>query len=600
MNQNVTEQPQAISPEYTWDLTEYYTDDQAFQAAVEHLGTIEIPNWRDSVQAIDGPDALLAALQSFDAIYDNLDRTYNYAQSKADLDATDATATAQVNSVVNLNIELGVAQSTLENKALALGSDFWNDAILAEGFAPYRYKLAKLREDAAHVLSDDKEELLVPSYRAESDIMSTFDKLSYSSMEFPEVDGPNGKKVVANYTNYLVALTDTDRAYRKRFLEAYAGAYDSFRDTFASNLGAAVNLAEQLAKIHGYTSLLDQKTHEARTSIAIYDALLEGARENVGVVAREAELRKAALGVETLYSFDSRVPIGHATAPHFDYPQTCELVKSALGVLGEDYVDTLDQAFSNRWIDVFPAAHKDTGANAGRAVGIHPWVLTNFTGDYNSVSTLAHELGHAVHQYRSYAAQTSAFNRDPTSVTSEVASTANELLLSRYMIAHAGDEHERLYYVQQELGLLNATFFGQMLFADFEKRAHAVAEGGGALTADVLDDIYAQSYRTFRPGFTALETDDSHWASVPHFYYGYYVYVYSMDVSVACNVVERLEARDAKTLACYDRFLAAGDSADTAELFRGIGVDVTDPAYIRPLMRRYSELLDLEEELLGL
>lgn len=584
--------------EYTWDLTEYYADDDAFQTAVAHLADHAVPAYRNTVEAITDSATLLDALQAYDTLYEQIDRAFNYAQSKADLDATDAAATAQVGTVTNITMTLSVVQATFENKALALGDSFWDNTLDQPEFDPYRYKLRKLREDAAHVLSDDKEALLVPSYRAESDIMATFDKLSYSSLEFPEVEGPHGEKVTANYTNYLVALTDPDRAYRKRFVEAYAGVYDAFRDTFAQNLGAAFNLAEQLARLHGYTSLLDQKTREARTSVEIYNALLEGARQSATVIAREAALRKEALGVETLYSYDSRVPVGHAAPPSFDYPQACTLIADALGMLGADYAATLKQAFESRWIDVFPGEHKDTGAYAGRSVGIHPWVLTNFTGNYNSVSTLAHELGHAVHQYRSYATQSSAFNRDPTAVTSEVASTTNELLLSRYMIAHATDAHERLYYVQQELEMLNGTFFGQMLYADFEQRAHSVVETGGTLTAETLDGIYAQAYRTYRPGFTPLEADDSHWAAVPHFYYGYYVYVYAMDVSVACNLVERLEVGDAHALAAYEEFLAAGDSADTVDLFARLGVDVTDPAYIQPLVHRYAELLDIEEELL--
>jgi len=599
MDAKTADQPETISERYTWDLTEYYADDAAFEAALAKLTDEELPAYRNAVEAIDDADTLLAALKLFDTLYEDLDRAFNYAQSKADLDATDAHATEQVGAVVNFNMSLSVVESAFENKALALDDAFWDDAIKDAGFDPYRHMLTNLREDAEHVLSDDKEALLVPSYRASSDLMSVFDKLSNSSIAYPEVDGPDGEKVVANYTNYLVALTDTDRVYRRRFVEAYAGVYDRFRDTFAANLGAATNLSEQLAKIHGYASRLDQKTRDSRTTVEIYDALLEGARDNTAVVAREAALRKAALGVDTLYSYDSRVAIGHAVAPDFEYEQACGIVKDALGVLGKAYVGTLDEAFANRWIDVFPAEHKDTGANAGRTVGIHPWVLTNFTGNFNSVSTLAHELGHAIHQYRSYAAQEGAYNRDPTAVTSEVASTANELLLSRYMIAHATDEHQRLYYVQQELELLNGTFFGQMLYADFEKRAHAVVEVGGTLTADTLDGIYAEAYRTFRPGFTPLPDDDSHWAAVPHFYYGYYVYVYAMDVSVACNVVERLEAGDPTALEAYETFLAAGDSADTVELFARLGVDVTDPSYIEPLVRRYSELLDEEERLLG-
>ena len=584
----------------TWDLTEYFADDAAFDAELAELRSAELPAFTEMAAAVCDPETLLSVQRYSDAVTLRLDRLQYYAAQKKSLNATDSTAQMQANAAALLAQDFSLVNTAFTNRLLSMDDAFWTAVFADEALSPYWRQLQKMRDNAAHTLSDSEEALLMPAYQAEANLTTTFTLLDYANLSWPTVTDPDGNAVTADYTNYTAAMLHPDRAYRKAFYTAFMGPYSQYRDTFASNLNAYTTLTEQVAVLHRYDCLLDSVMQGGGLTPEIYDALLQAGRNGTDVLAREAALRKAALGVDELYPYDSSVPLCDVAAPTYSYAEAQALIQSALAPLGQDYTDTLALAFQNRWIDVYPAENKDTGAYSGMAVDIHPWVLTNFTGTYASVSTLSHELGHAVHQYRSYAAQESAFQKNPSSLVSEVASTCNELLLSRYMIEHAASKEEKLYYVQQELRTLKSTFFGQIAYADFERQYHACVENGQALTADSLDALYAENAAVYSPGYMRMDVARSYWAAVPHFYYNYYVYSYAMAISVSCVAADAIYHGDAEMLENYRAYLAAGDSADAPALFQMLGVDVTDPGYTKPLLARYAALLDMEAELLGL
>ena len=584
----------------TWDLTEYFADDAAFEKELNLLKKTELPKYKEMAGAVTDADTLFAFKQYSDAIAVRIRRLSCYAEQKGSLNASDASAQTLGNAATLLSQDFSLVDTAYTNRLLAMDEAFWTAVFADKRLSPYLRELTKMREDAAHTLTDAEESLLMPAYQAEGNINNTATILDYSSIVWPTVTDPQGNEVEASYTNYIPTMTHPDRAYRKVFYESFVKTYGKFRDTFASNLNAYTTLTEQLSVLHHYDSLLDSQMRANGLTVEMYDALIAAARNSTNVLTREAEIRKKALGFNELYAYDSRLPLGESKAPRFTYAEAQQLIKEALSPLGSEYTDVLDMAYQNRWIDAYPGENKDTGAYSGMAVDIHPWVMTNFVGNYGSVSMLAHELGHAVHQYRSYAARESEYERNPSNLVSEVASTFNELLLSRYMIEHAKDDAEKLYYVQQELSMLKDTFFGQIAFADFERQFHKLAEGGEALTADALDALYMENLGIYSPGYTILDASASYWAAIPHFYYNYYVYSYAMAVSVSCVAADAVASGDAKMLENYLAFLSAGDSADSAELFKGLGVDVTSTGYTKPLMERYAELLDLEEQLLGL
>lgn len=584
--------------EDTWDLTEYFADNAAFEKEIQEIYETEIPKYTELSENVTDVATLLAYEKYNDGLLVRIAKLANYANQKKDLDASDSVAISQYNAVIILEQALIPIETALTNRLISMDEAFWNEVFAEEALSPYWYSFIKIRENAAHVLTKEEELLLLPAGQAMGNIGSVFDALSYSSMQAPVITDPEGKEVTVDDNNYALAMQNPDREYRKRFYDAYTENVYQYRDTFAQNLNTYITLGEQLDKIYHYESSLDAAMQNAGLTEEIYEALLEGARKNADILVREREMRRKVLGYDTLYSYDLGLPIGNTIAPEISYEEAQQQIKEALKPLGDDYIATLDMAFKNRWIDVYPNSKKKGGAYSGGSISIHPWVLTNYTNDFLSVSTLAHELGHAVHQYRSYAAQESDYNRNPQALVSEVASTCNEQLLTRYMIEHASGKEEKLFYIQQELDMLKGTFFSQCRYADFEWQAHKLAEEGQALTADALDEIYKQVCDTYSPGCESEEKSNSHWAAVPHFYYNYYVYSYAMAVSVSCVVADAITKGDEVMLQNYQKFLAAGDSADAKDLFLLLGVDVTKPDYMQPLLERYSELLDMEEELL--
>lgn len=580
-----------------WDLTEYFASDADFDEEIKRLKSEALPELKRQIEAIKDIPSLLRTLRYDDECTLAIARANNYAQSKADLNARDALAIRQKNAAFGLERELTLLSTEMDNRLLAMEEEFWNDAMRDESLASYWRPLALLRENASHILSGDEEKLLLPAYQAMTNVNSTFDVLLYSSMDYGTVPGPDGKEVKTDYTHYIPAMCHKDRAYRARFYKSYAGSYVRYRDVLAQNLNTYLTLSEELAKLHHYDCVLSQATKEHGVTAEVYRALVVGGRESAPVLLRDAEIRKKSLALTTLYNYDTRVPLGSANAPDFSYDECKNLLKRALAPLGEEYLRDLDTAFSERWIDVYPAENKNHGAYSGMSVELHPWILTNYTNDYHSVSTLAHELGHAVHQYRSFACQQSAFNKEPTAFVSEVASTTNELLLSRYMMAHAQTDAEKLYYALQELEALRGTFFAQLQFADFELQMHEIVQRGDALTADALDEIYDRTWRVYNPGVEPAEGTQCYWGGIPHFYYNFYVYAYALDIAIGCNVAEALGEPDMTER--YLSFLSSGNSAPSVALFEKLGVDVNGTDYLKPLTRRYETLLNVVEELLA-
>lgn len=593
-------QPQVIDESATWDLTEYFADDAAFEAELKKIQDEEIPKYKELCEAVTDADSLLAQRQFSDELSRRIMHLSNYAQQKSDLNASDSQSLSQLNAVQVMSQSLSLIGTPLTNRLLTMSESFWKAVFADERLEPYWRELTKMRENAAYTLSDNEAALLIPANQALDNMQTTFSMLDYSNIPRKTVTNPDGHEVEANYNNYVVAMTHPDREYRKAFYEAFVSTYMEFKETYASNLNAYITLSERLARLHNFDSVLASAMHGSGLTVEIYDALMEAGRSSTSVLLREGEMRKQVMGLDELYAYDSRVAIGNAKARDFTYAEAQELIKTALASLGQDYVDTLDTAFNNRWIDVYPKENKLSGAYSGASIDIHPWVLTNYTDDYNSVSTLAHELGHAVHQYRSYASQQSGYRQNPPTLISEVASTCNQLLLSRYMIANAANDEEKLFYVQQELDTLRNTFFTQISFADFEREFHRLAENDEALTADKLNELYAKNCAVYSPAITPMEVSYSYWAAIPHFYNNYYVYSYAMAISVSCVVADGIANGNQEMLDNYTTFLSAGDSADAAELFKALGVDVTSSNYTEPLIRRYNELLDMEEQLLGL
>ncbi len=585
-------------PENSWNLCELFASDAQFSAEISSLSSDALPALRLLIQKIDSPETLKAALEACDGCIRRINRVQCYAGQKADLNAADAEASTEKARAQNIQIELSLVQSSLRNILLSKDGAFWQAMLSSPALQPWQRSLSLIKERAAHCLPDREENLLAASVQAQNNMLNVFTTLSYSEMPWKTIKNPDGQEVTANYSGYSSAMHNPCREYRRQYYETFLGTVGGYRNTFAQNLSAYTQLSEALAEQHGYKSLLDSQMQQNELSIPVYEALIEGARASTEVLARENSIRRGALGFQKLYTYDKVAPIGDTAAPVYSYAEAQKVIKNSLSILGADYVRTLETAFSARWIDLYPAKGKATGAYSGGALDLHPWILSNFTNDYYSVSTLAHELGHAVHQARSYKKQKSEANREVQPLGTEVCSIANEILLANWLIDHAADPAQKLFFVQQELSTLRNTFFSQVFYADFEWQYHLLCEKGGSLCAQELDSLYLKISSVYYPGYEQLECEGSYWALIPHFYYNYYLYSYAVDVCAACSLADRIYGGDTQLLARYQNYLEAGSSLSTVELFRSIDIDISGQGYIEPLIKRYRELLDMEESLL--
>jgi oligoendopeptidase F len=413
-----------------------------------------------------------------------------------------------------------------------------------------------------------------------------------SDLTFQNIKFPDGTERPADESNYDAAYNkEYPQEFRLAFYNAMMQPYGQFRNTLAQNMQNYYTAQTQLAASHRYGSTLEASLIPEDTPVSVYQSVLSAADQAKPALDRYFLLLRKSLGATTLYSFETNASIAKDPGTVYPYSEAQKLVKEALAPLGGDYTKRLDVMFSSEAIDVYPAENKSSGAFAASIPGTHPYILLNYTDNFNSVSTLTHELGHAVHMLYSQT-QESVYSQNATSLTSEVASTLNELLLSDYLIEHAKTEEERQYYASQQMSTLYNTFFTQAFFAGFQEEVVRVVENGGTLTADVLDELWIKAADDcFGELYTKTDAYASGWARIPHFYDGFYVYQYAVGIAVACNIADRIQAGDSSAVEDYLAFLKAGDSGNVVELLNIAGVDIENGDYISAFTARFDRLI---------
>ena len=360
--------------------------------------------------------------------------------------------------------------------------------------------------------------------------------------------------------------------------------------------GGQVKLDEYFSQVRGYSSSLEKSLSANNVPVSVYDSLVEAIHQGLPIMERYLQLRKKALGLSELHMYDLYCPMVEDVTYEIGLDECKELVKKALAPLGKEYAGLLDKAYREQWMDVYENKGKTTGAFSCGVYGVHPYVLLNFTNELDDVFTLAHELGHAMHSYKSDHAQAFA-NHDYSIMAAEVASTVNEVLLLKYLISNETDKKRRAYLLNHFIEGFRTTLFRQTLFAEFEKETHAMAQSGQPLTADSMNALYRQLNELYYAGAVVDELQDIEWARIPHFYNAFYVYQYATGYSAAVAIAERILATgDASD---YLRFLTTGGSDYPIKELRIAGVDLEKPEVVSNALKEFGNSVDELEKLLG-
>ncbi len=589
-----------IPREYIWDLESIFPTNEDwennFRALQQHLPELE---------ALKGTlgqsgQALLAVLQKRDELFEKLETLLVYASMRRDEDTTNSTYQGMYDRAIQLFVQASTVASYIEPEILAL-TESTLDRFVQEtpGLSLYGQQLHDLNRKRSHVRSAEVEAVLAAAGEISEGPDAIFSMIDNADLKLPLIKNEEGEEVQLTKGNYLVYIRSTERRVRKEAFESLHSMYLKQRNTIATTLSAQIKGDIFYTRQRGYGSCRERALALYNIPISVYDNLVATVSEHIHLLDRYMRLRKRVLQLDELHMYDLYVPIVKEMADEINYPEASDTVVAALAPLGESYTSTLKRAFKERWIDVYETPGKRGGAYSGGAYATRPFVLLNYQNKRDSMYTVAHELGHAMHSFFTRAYQPFQYG-DYTIFVAEVASTLNEGLLTEYLLKTSDDPAVRLAILNHSLEDLRGTLFRQTMFAEFEQQVHSRAEQGEPLTADTLSAMYrALNEKYYGAEAVIDEQIDIEWARIPHFYYNFYVYQYATGISAACALVQQILQEGAPAVDRYLKFLSSGSSDYSIELLKRAGVDMTSPEPVRLALQLFNSHLTQMEELLG-
>ena len=459
----------------------------------------------------------------------------------------------------------------------------------------YRFPLEQTLRLGPHTLNDEGEALVAQFGLMDDAGGSAYQILINADIPWPKVKVSSGEEITLDASAYTKYRELPNRDDRKKVMDAFFATFKTYERTIGVNLYSQLKQNSVYAKVRKYPDSITRTLDANDMPVAVIDTLIAQTNANLPTLYRYFRLRAKMLGVAQLHYYDIYPPLVHSDIKlPFDVGR--RLVLEAVAPLGRDYVDALAYGFDHRWMDTYPRPHKLSGAHAdGYAYDLHPYVLMNYNDDYESVTTVAHEWGHAMHSYLANKAQPFATSHYAIFVA-EIASTFNEELLLKRVLQTARTDDERLYYLGYALEQLRGTFFRQAMFAEFERNIHARVDKGEPLTGDALTKTYCEilkRYHGAREG--VVDIDDAYcveWAYIPHFYNSFYVYQYATSIAASALFAERVLANEPGALDRYLTLLKAGGSNYPYELVKTAGVDLATPAPYQALAGRMNSIMD--------
>lgn len=582
-----------IDDKYKWDLTLIYKTmedfEKDYQKAKEKIE--KVSSYKDKY--LNNGKELYKLLKYDDDTSRLLDKLYSYAHLNYDADTLNEKYMTMTNKVSDLYSRYSVLSSFVVPGIIKLDKEKLNSFYKDEkGLEEYRFCLDDIYRFKKHTLDEEKEKILSSFGNILSSPEETYEVLTDSDFEYDNIIDENKKEVKFNESNYSIFIKSSDRRVRKDAFNLLYNKYASFKRTIASTYKSQVEIDVVAARIKNYDSSLAASLFEDNIDISVYDNLIKTVNDNLDGLYKYYDLKKKILKLDDLHLYDTYVDIIDKDKSKYTFMEAKDIVIKALSVLGDDYVKLLNRAFDEKWIDVYHSKGKRSGAYSSGSYDVNPYVLLNFEGSLNDVSTIAHELGHSMHTYLSC-------KNNPYCTSSykifvaEVASLVNELLLANYMLNNSNDKNEKLNIINHILELYKSTLFRQTMFAEFEKITHEKREEGVILTSDYLSNVYYDLVKKyFGENVVCDELIKYEWARIPHFYYNFYVYKYATGISAASYIVDGILNNRQGALENYFKFLKSGGSKYPIDELKLAGVDMNDKTVILSATKTFEKYLE--------
>ena len=585
-----------MNPEFMWDFTHIFESREAWEnayneamAEVQTLSTLPGTLCESAESLCTGLGKIFSAAQKVELVY-------LYASLHKNGDNGDPEYQQMEGRAINLYVAFSTAISFMEPEILAADEEKIREYLTVDAMKTYKHTIEDILRTREHMLSAEQEKMLAMLSDVSGNCRNAFDMLESVDMTFPSITDENGNEAPLTHGNFGVYRESGDVRVRRESFEKYFGEFKKYINTFAAMYAGSVKTDAYFSNVRGYKDPCEAALFSGNVPVSVYDSLCEAVHSGLPTMKKYLAIRKKALGLDELHMYDLYCPIVENIDMKVTFEEAKELVKKATLPLGEVYQQLLDKAYSEHWMDVYENKGKTTGAFSCGVFGVHPYVLLNYTDTLDDAYTMAHELGHAMHSYFSSSAQ-DYVNHDYRIMVAEVASTVNEVLLTKYLLSVESDKKRRAYILNHFLEGFRTTVFRQTLFAEFERRAHDMYMAGQPLTAQSLNALYRELNELYYDGAVIDELQDIEWARIPHFYNAFYVYQYATGFSSAVAIASRIfETGDASA---YLEFLKTGGSDYPLEELKIAGIDLTQPDTVRNAMKVFADSLEEFETLLG-
>lgn len=581
-----------IEDKYKWDLTKIYKDEKEWQKDFDDVKEkiLKVLEYKDSF--LSNGKKLYEYLKYDEEVSRKLEKIYYYAHLNYDADTLDEKYKVMTNKVSDLFTKYNELSSFVVPEILKLDEEKLNTFYKEEEkLEDYRFSIENIYRFKNHTLDEEKEKMLSNLSKCLSNPEETYEALTDSDFEYDYITDEKGNKVKFNESNYSLFIKSKDRSVRKRAFEMLHNKYKKYIRTITSTYKGEVETNVVLAKIRNYDSAISASLYSDNVSVDIYNNLIKVVNDNMDVLYDYYDLKREILSLDRLHMYDTYVEIINKIDKKYSFDEAKEIVMEALSILGDKYIKNLKKAFDEKWIDIYHSKGKRSGAYSSGNFDVNPYVLLNFEGTLNDVSTLAHELGHSMHAYLSCKNNPYQYSSYEIFVA-EVASTVNELLLANYMLKNSKNKEEKLAVINHILDLYKATLYRQTMFAEFEKETHKLREKGEVLTSDLLSNTYYNLVKKyFGPNVLCDDLIKYEWARIPHFYYNFYVYKYATGISAASYIVDGILNNKEGALENYIKFLKSGGSMYPLDELKIAGVNLNSKSVILSAIKTFEKYL---------
>lgn len=583
---------------YKWDLTSLYKNENEFNDAINKLNELndKLVNFKDQI-VISSKNLLnfYETYLEYNLIEENI---YVYAKMLCDQDTKDTKNQAQKMKVEKLMDDLNTKLSFVTPELLSVDFNKIEEFIKEEPkLEIYKFDLEKIFRYKNHTLSKIEEEIITKANNAMGTGDDAFYNLDNSDIKLDSIIDEKGNKVELTNSNYIKYMNSRDRSVRKQaFLSMYK-YWDNLKNTVAATYKGQIKEDFFNSDIRKYNSPLEASLYNDNIDKSVYTNLINTVHNNLDKMYDYVDLRKKVLNVDELHMYDVYVDLCNDVPKDIPFEEGKKILFDALKPLGETYLNDLNKAFEEHWIDIYPNVGKKSGAYSWGTYTSYPYLLLNYNNTVDSVSTMAHELGHSMHTYYTNKNQPFIYSSYPIFLA-EIASTTNEIILNDYLVKNAKTKEEKILYLNEFLDKIKGTLYRQTMFAEFEMIIHDKYNDGTALTDEEISNTYYELNKMyFGPNMVSDEEIRHEWKRIPHFYTPFYVYKYATGISAAIafasDILNNVEGAKER----YLEFLSSGGSNYPLEILKKAGVDMTTPVPIEKALNMFDEKLQALKEL---